>query len=145
MGHPDRLDRATRGRRAARRTRDTFNLYRHRGVLSRRLDPAVGVAITHHHRRFQSNLQCRVLRVPFASPREMAGRDFIAELHRVSADLSYVTQPIGRSHTSRIRSRDCFFHRRMRRFTSLSVVPSVLPSLASPHAQKINNNKVAEH
>jgi len=67
MGHPDRLDRATRGRRAACRTWDAFNLCRHRWPLLRWW--SCRWPQHRHHRRFQSNLQYRILRVPFASPR----------------------------------------------------------------------------
>lgn len=110
MGHPDRLDRATRGRRAARRLRDTFNLCRHRGALSRWWPRH------RHHRRFQSNLQCRVLRLLFASPPRMASREITPRFCQLY--FSYYTlynRSFARTprecYSWQTRSRDCLFHR----------------------------------
>jgi len=68
-----------------------------------------------HHRRFQSNLQCRVLRVSFASPRGCR----IATLSRITLrfrmSVSRALYIPDRSHrecySSQTRSRDCSFYR----------------------------------
>lgn len=80
---------------------------------------ASSVPAAHSRRRFQSNLQCRVLRVSILRHSPANRRGFIAELHRVSAaplrhtDRRPDRRLVDRTTGARQRdsfSRDCFSH-----------------------------------
>lgn len=123
MGHPDRLDRATRAgeRRAACRTPGCLSICvaDSDGAGRPRSDDAAAMSSAAHRRRFQSNLQCCILRVSILQHPPRIAAEFYRGIAphfprprpRCVTPTDHRSSIAQREHTTqRTRWCDCFFY-----------------------------------